>query len=226
MDGISIDRKEILCMLQLASSTLPVGAYSYSEGLEMLVEKGIVRDGETLRDWLRRSLGHGSIRVESAVLLRVYRCFRAGDDDGVRYWDAWLSATRETAELRLQSDQMGRSLLTLLRQIQPDLPDLFPDRCNYATAFAIGAIAWQMSEEIALLGYLQSWAGNLINAGVRAIPLGQTIGQKILRELQPDLLEAIDEILQLPDDRLGSWSWGLSLASMSHETQYSRLFRS
>jgi urease accessory protein len=221
-----LDKREILCLLQLASSSLPVGAYSYSEGLETLVDRGMIRDGETLQRWLSRSLRHGSIRVETAVLLRVYRCFRAGDLDGVRNWDAWLSATRETAELRQQSAQMGRSLLNLLHHLQPDLALPLTDSCEYATAFALGSAGWGMGEEMAILGYLQSWSSNLITAAVRTIPLGQTTGQAILMRLQPDLLAAIEEIRQLPDDGLDSWSWGLSLASIAHETLYSRLFRS
>ncbi|MEG3435939.1 urease accessory protein UreF [Pannus brasiliensis CCIBt3594] len=221
-----LDKKEILCLLQLASSTLPVGAYSYSEGLETLVERGVISGAETLGDWLGRSLARGSIRVETAVLRRVYHCFRAGDLAGVTRWDAWLSATRETAELRQQSAQMGRSLLKLSIELHPDLTVPFADGCNYATAFAIAAVTWEISEETAILGYLQSWASNLITAGVRTIPLGQTAGQSVLLKLQPRLLRATEEILQLPDDRLESWSWGLSLASIAHETQYSRLFRS
>jgi urease accessory protein len=221
-----IDKRELLCLLQLASSTLPVGAYSYSEGLETLVERKMVRDGETLATWLERSLDHGSIRVETAVLRRIYRCFGPENFTEIIAWDRWLSATRETAELRQQSHQMGRSLLKLLHELQPTLPDIFPDACNYATAFAIGSAQWHISEETAMLGYLQSWVSNLINAGVRLIPLGQTLGQSLLWKLQPCLLRVTDEILQLSDEELDSWSWGLSLASMNHETQYSRLFRS
>jgi urease accessory protein len=218
--------REILSLLQLASPALPVGAYSYSEGLETLVERGIVRDRATLRDWLRRSLTTGSIRLETAILARVYRCCRSGDLAGVETWDAWLSATRETTELRQQSAAMGRALGKLLGELSPDLPGPLPAPCNFATAFAIGSARWGLAEETAILGYLQSWASNLISAGVRAVPLGQTSGQSTLRELHPDLLRATEEILQLPDDGLESWNWGLSLASAAHETQYSRLFRS
>jgi urease accessory protein len=220
-----LDKKELLCLLQLASPTLPVGAYSYSEGLETLVEKGIIHNGTTLNDWLRRSLGQGSIRLETATLIRVYRCFCQKDFTKLNYWDNWLSATRETAELRQQSGQMGRSLLNLLRELAPALDNL-PEQANYVTAWAIGAAHWQIAEELAVLGYLHSWVSNLINAGVRLIPLGQTLGQSLLIDLQPSLLTAAKDILSLSDDNLASWSWGLSFASMNHETQYSRLFRS
>ena len=206
-----LNQKEILCLLQLASPILPVGAYSYSEGLETLVEKGIISNSASLNDWLERSLCQGSIRLETAVLVRVYRCFCQEDFTKLNYWDNWLSATRETAELRQQSWQMGRSLLNLLRELAPARDNL-PEQANYATAFAIGASHWQIGEELAVLGYLHSWASNLINAGLRLIPLGQTRGQALL--------------IGLADENLSSWSWGLSFASMNHETQYSRLFRS
>jgi urease accessory protein len=220
-----LDQKELLCLLQLASPILPVGAYSYSEGLETLVEKGIISNSASLNDWLERSLCQGSIRLETAVLLRVYRCFCQEDFTKLNYWDNWLSATRETAELRQQSWQMGRSLLNLLRELAPARDNL-PEQANYATAFAIGASHWQIGEELAVLGYLHSWASNLINAGLRLIPLGQTPGQALLIGLQPSLLTATADIISLADENLSSWSWGLSFASMNHETQYSRLFRS
>ncbi|TRV03292.1 MAG: urease accessory protein UreF [Microcystis wesenbergii Mw_MB_S_20031200_S109] len=220
-----LDQKELLCLLQLASPILPVGAYSYSEGLETLVENGIISNSASLNDWLERSLCQGSIRLETAVLVRVYRCFCQGDFTKLNYWDNWLSATRETAELRQQSWQMGRSLLNLLRELAADRDNL-PEQANYATAFAIGASHGQIGEELAVLGYLHSWASNLINAGLRLIPLGQTLGQALLIGLQPSLLTATADIISLADENLSSWSWGLSFASMNHETQYSRLFRS
>jgi urease accessory protein len=219
------DKKELLFLLQLASPTLPVGAYSYSEGLETLVERGIIRNDTTLNDWLQRSLLQGSIRLETAIFLRAYRCFCQRDFIKLNYWDNWLSATRETAELRQQSWQMGRSLLKLLSDLPPPIENL-PEQANYVTAFAISAAHWQISEELAVLGYLQSWVSNLINAGVRLIPLGQTLGQSLLINLQPSLLTAVEDIINLSDQNLASWSWGLSFASMNHETQYSRLFRS
>jgi urease accessory protein len=122
---------------------------------------------------------------------------------------------------------MGRSLLKLLSELPPPIElDKLPEKANYATAFAIGAVHWQISEELAVLGYLQSWVSNLINAGVRLIPLGQTVGQSLLINLQPSLLTAATDILSLSDENLENCSWGLSFASMNHETQYSRLFRS
>jgi urease accessory protein len=161
-----------------------------------------------------------------------------------------LSALRETEELRLQSWQMGRSLLGLCRQLEPDLPDwLTPllnhwqqnlnqrdnDRINagvnYGIIFGLIAALWQLHRTTTAFGYLQAWATNLVSAAVRLIPLGQTQGQRTLQALYPQLHRTTQQLLTADRDSLGygNWSscgWGLSLASMGHETQYSRLFRS
>jgi urease accessory protein len=228
----------LLRLLQLASSTLPVGAYSYSEGLELLVEKGSIKSATTLQDWMTQELHHGALRMEVSIMLRAYQATvdRAGEQ--LLYWNQWWSAARETEELRLQSWQMGRSLLRLFLDLEdplsnttidktwPVLQELFGQDCNFAIAFGIMATAWQIDPTDAVLGYLQSWATNLISAGIKLIPLGQTAGQQLLLDLQPILETSAQDILELPDEALESCGWGLSLASMAHETLYSRLFRS
>lgn len=217
----------LLRLLQLVS--VPVGAYSYSEGLETLVELGTIKNDADLKQWLENSLRCGAVRVEAALAVRAYRAAHLGDREALDYWNAWASAAKETEELRLQSWQMGRVLVRLLQDIQPgkflqSLEELHP--CNFAIAFGLAAVHWQIEEEAAVLGFLHSWATNLINAGVKLIPLGQTAGQRLLFNLYPDLTAVAQEVLKLADDDLNSCSWGLALASMAHETQYTRLFRS
>jgi len=219
----------LLHLLQLVSPALPVGAYSYSEGLEFLVEQGHIGDRQTLQNWLSQELRHGSIRIESAILWRAYYCLAQSDLAGVQYWNQWLSATRETRELRQQNWQMGQSLCRLLADLVPSLRPQLQEiglPCNFAIAFALASYAENIAPETALLGYLCSWSANLISAGIRLIPLGQTEGQQIQRSLQGELTLATQAIRQLSDEDLGSCSWGLSLASMGHERQYTRLFRS
>jgi urease accessory protein len=228
----------LLRLLQLTSPALPVGAYSYSEGLEWAIDRGHITSAMQLQDWLSQDLRHGGIRIEGAVMVRVYRGIEAGDHGAVSHWNQWLSASRETEELRRQSWQMGRSLLRLLEDLELedfafgidrlelgiDRVDLTP--CNFAVAFGIVAHRWQIPIEEALIGYLQSWSSNLISAGIKLIPLGQTAGQQLLLNLSPALMEASRAIPALADDELRSSNWGMILASMGHETQYSRLFRS
>lgn len=227
----------ILNLLQLSSPALPLGAYSYSEGLETLVETQVITDQYSLENWLKQELSCGAIRLESAVMVRAYRSFVNQDINGLIYWNQWSSAAKETAELRQQSWQMGNTLMQLLVNLAKvnqnsdniNVQDYFntiQKPCNYAIAFGMGTAYWQINLNDALLGYLHSWATNLINAGVKLIPLGQTAGQILLFSLQAQIQETTEQVLQLEDDKLCSWNWGLSLASMAHETQYTRLFRS
>lgn len=222
----------LLSLLQLASPALPVGAYSYSEGLEALVEADRLNNAEALHHWIAQELYCGAVRLETAVMLRGYQAAIAANSVELITWNHWLSAARETEELRSQSWQMGRSLLRLFLDLQPAFAQspgaiaLYEDNCHFAIAFAVVAAAWQIESRSAVLGYLYSWSANLVNAGVKLIPLGQTAGQQLLIQLQPILASATETILGLADDDLSSCGWGLALASMTHETQYSRLFRS
>lgn len=233
MESIPINKTDhaLLCLLQLASPALPVGAYSYSEGLETLVDTGKIDNEPRLKQWLTQELRYGAIRVEAAVMVRAYHSARLGDTEALGYWNNWLSAFRETEELRQQSWQMGRSLIRLLVKLQP-LETRFlhlvalGNPCNYAIAFGLAAAHWEIDAPVAILGYLHSWATNLITAGVKLIPLGQTPGQQMLLKLHTDFSFATKEILALEDDDLDNCGWGLALASMAHETQYTRLFRS
>jgi urease accessory protein len=229
MDTITLTDPNLLCLLQLASPSLPVGGYSYSEGLETLVEDGAIAQRENLKHWIEMELRYGAIRMEAAVMLRGYYSVQARDLQSLSRWNHWLSAARETEELRASSLGMGRSLMRLLVELQPQIQgiaDAVGNCCNYAIAFSIAAAHWQINIQAALLGYLFSWANNLITAGVKLVPLGQTSGQKLLLELQPLLSHATTQILNLEDDELSCCTWGLSLASMRHETLYTRLFRS
>jgi len=220
----------LLHLMQLVSPTLPVGAYSYSEGLETLVQSGNLANAESLQRWLVQELRHGAVRLETAVMVRVYQAAIASSDlTALSYWNQWLSAFRETEELRQQSWQMGRSLSRLLLELQPQVAEQLQacgEPCNFAVAFAIAAHSWQIDCKTMILGYLHSWATNLINAGVRLIPLGQTAGQRLLFNLYAEVEAAASAILEIKDEELGNCSWGVAIASMNHETLYSRLFRS
>jgi urease accessory protein len=224
--------RALLRLMQLASPTLPVGAYSYSEGLETLVDRGQITSAKDLDDWLMAELTYGSVRIDGALLLRAYQATKARDFGRLTDWNAWLSAARESEELRSQSLQMGRSLLKLAADLhwitdaQLPLIRFQTDGCHFAIAFGAIAAIWELDTRSALLAYLQSWGNNLIAAGIKLIPLGQTAGQRILLELSDRLPEISDRIAQLADVDLTSSTWGLSIASMGHEIQYSRLFRS
>lgn len=219
-----------------------MGGYSYSEGLESLISQGIIHDRVTLQAWLSRELQAGSIRIETAVMERAYLAAVGFEEEAMlgqsadgsavarlQYWNQWLSAARETEELRQQSWQMGGSLTKLVVELTPAIQDLIISigrPCNYAIAFGATAQYWQIDLHSTIAAFLHSWVTNQIGAGIKLIPLGQTAGQQILWQLQEllDLLSAT--IPALADEDLYTCSWGLSLASMQHENLYSRLFRS
>lgn len=226
---ITLTHNNFLGILQLASPALPVGAYGYSEGLEMLVENGTITNIENLKDWLKSELIYGSIRLDAGVIVRAFNAAKTDDLKALKRWNLWLSAARDTEELRAANWQMGRSLMQLLGKLEPEILPLvkavgYPS--NYAIAFAIVCAYWDINIQACLLAYLHSWANNLITAGIKLIPLGQTAGQELLLGLQPLLTTTVEEILLMEDDDLGCCNWGLSLASMQHEIQYTRLFRS
>ncbi|MDX2228735.1 MAG: urease accessory protein UreF [Leptolyngbyaceae cyanobacterium bins.349] len=222
----------LLRLLQLASSTLPVGAYSYSEGLETLTDQGHMTDQAALEHWLTRELQYGSARLDAAIVLRSHRAIAMQDWPALIAWNRWLTAARETEELRAQNEQMGRSLLKLWGDLHPELATLpaiatlQAEGCQFAVAFAIAAQQGQLDEQSTLLGYVYSWVANLVSAGIKLIPLGQTAGQQTLVNLQPQIEQTVADVLQLADESLEVCGWGLAIASMIHETQYSRLFRS
>ncbi|WP_448560574.1 urease accessory protein UreF [Trichothermofontia sp.] len=219
----------LLTLLQLASPALPVGAFSYSEGLETLVTQGVITDAIALEHWLTQELQYGAIRIDGVVLLRCYQAFYEQDQAKLRHWNQWLSAMRECEELRQQSWQMGWALARLLPELYPSLAPwlaVCQPNCNFAAAFGLVAAQAEIPPEMAIVAYLHSWSTNLINAGIKLIPLGQTIGQVLLFRLQIPILEATAAILSLVDDDLDSCNWGISLSSMQHQEQYSRLFRS
>ncbi|MGH8807035.1 MAG: urease accessory protein UreF [Noviherbaspirillum sp.] len=221
----------LLHLLQLASPSLPIGAYSYSQGLEAALEKGLVKDEASARDWIVDTLHHVVARFEAPVLWRLLQAFSARDADAVTAWTERFIAARDTAEFRAETIQMGYSLAKLaidlklgdgalldILKAQPEVP--------LPTALAYAAVALNVPHDAALLGILFSWAENQVLVGVKSVPLGQVAGQRLLLSLRPELESAAQQAQQLADHELSNWSPGLSLLSMQHEVQYSRLYRS
>lgn len=222
-----LQAQALLSLLQLASPALPVGAFNYSEGLEALTAQERLRTAADLEHWLVQELRCGAVRLEGAIAIRAHHSIHQPEQ--LRYWNQWLSAVRESEELRQQSWQMGRALVRLLQTLHPELNPILATAgapCNFAVAFGIAAAHRQIPATAMLLGYLHSWASNLVNAAVKLVPLGQTEGQTVLAALTPEITAATATIQQLSDEQLGCSGWGLTLAGMQHETLYTRLFRS
>jgi len=215
-------------LLQLASPALPVGAYSYSQGLEAAVEAGIIRDAAGAQRWIGDVLALSVLGMEAPLLLRLIAAWEASDESAVRHWNDELVASRETAELRAETLQMGYSLRLLLRSLgvegAPRL-DAF-EELAYPTAFAFAVAAWRIDAREALAAYLFAWIENQVLAAVKTVPLGQTDGQRILLDLAQRIAGGVESAAALGDEDLSNLAPGLALLSARHETQYSRIFRS
>jgi urease accessory protein len=222
-------------LLQLASPALPVGAYSYSQGLEAAVEAGLVTDAASARRWIGDMLRHSMARLEAPLWCRLHATWQAGDAGAAREWNDWFIATRETAELRAETLQMGYSLARLLGDLAGE-PGGFEagarrplrafDEIAFPTAFAFAAVQWGVAARQGLNAYLWSWLENQVMAAVKAVPLGQTEGQRLLARLGSEIVINLDKILATDVNEMSNYCHGLAVASSRHETQYSRLFRS
>jgi urease accessory protein len=223
----------LLRLLHLASPGLPVGAYSYSQGLEAAIDAGHVRDEGSALDWIRHVLGFSMAYLEAPLFCRLYDAWKDGDRDRADHWSAWFLAARDSAELRAETVQMGFSLARLLRDTFPAdaraawLPARVSDTAlPYPGALAAACVMLATPREASLHACLFSWSENQVLAALKAIPLGQAAGQRMLFALEPDILAAAASALALEDDAIANWTPGLSLLSMHHETQHSRIFRS
>lgn len=213
-------------LLQLASPALPVGAYSYSQGLEAAVEAGVVRDAASARRWVEDILDLAVARMEAPLFLRLCQAWRVGDAAAVARWNVLFLASRESAELRAESAQMGYSLVRLLGELGEGVDPGAWDEISFPAAFAHAVACWNIEPADALIAYLWCWVENQVMAAVKAVPLGQTDGQKMLFALGGRLPEVAALAATLDDEALSNLAPGLAILSARHETQYSRLFRS
>ncbi len=221
-------RLPLLRLLHLVSPSLPIGAFTYSQGIEWAVEAGWIRDVRDLEDWLADQVHSTLARVDLPLLLRMAGAIADNDSARLKRWSDWLIACRETSELRQEEANRGRALADLL--VKLDLPDavLWRNdlvRCQSA-GFAFAASRWQIAPDEAALGYGWSWLENLALAAVKIIPLGQTAGQQVLHRLANKLPATVSTAQTLTDGEIGASNPALALASSRHETQYTRLFRS
>jgi urease accessory protein len=218
-------------LLQLASPALPVGAYSYSQGLEAAVAAGIVQDAPAVAKWIGDVLQYTIARLEAPILLRLIDGWRANDYASVNHWNALFLGARETAELRAETVQMGFSLTKLLGELddidKETLAQLTQlNEAAFPTAFSLAVAQWEILPADALIGYLWAWLENQVTAAIKTVPLGQTEGQRILLRLGAKAVKVAERAATLGADELGSFAPRLAILSSAHETQYSRLFRS
>jgi urease accessory protein len=206
----------LLALLWLASPALPVGGFSYSEGLEAAVDAGLVTGEAPAGEWLAQQLHLTLARAELVVVRDAMAAWQRDDLDAIRVLDAWVLRTRETSELRQQTQQMGRSMGALSAKEGPSF--CFP------VAWARAAAKSRLETRAALLAFAFGWAENMMQAAVRLVPLGQSAGQRILSRLSGEIPAAVEHAMACDEPQ--TFSPMLAILSSRHENQYSRLFRS
>ena len=220
----------LLQLIWLASPALPVGGFSYSEVLESAVECAGITTESLASDWLDDQLHLTLARGDLAVMAQAIPAWRESDLQRLAQLNDWVLQTRETSELRLQAEQMGRSLLDWLRNHDGSNPDHIAAcarmQPTYPVAFSLAASQTAAPVRDCLLAYAFGWAENMMQAAIKSVPLGQSAGQRILARLARDIPAAVEAALQLPDSERQAFSPMLAILSAQHETQYSRLFRS
>ena len=219
-----------VALMWLASPALPVGGFSYSEGLESAIEHGLVRDEGSCARWLLDQLMLNQARGDMAVLAQAIPAWRQMDVPRLTELAQWVMCTRESAEMRLQTEQMGRSMQDWLKNLGT-APDAALDVLNrlppnYPLAQALALSVPDVSVAQALRAYAFAWAENMTQAALKAVPLGQNSGQRVLSGLAQSIEAAVHGAMQLSDDQRQAFSPMLAILSARHEHQYSRLFRS
>jgi urease accessory protein len=218
-------------LLQLASPALPIGAYSYSQGLEWAVDAGTVRDAATAATWIGDLLDLVVAPGEAAVAWRLLNARERRDWREFARWNTWFCASRETAELRAETEQMGAALIKLavaLELFDRETTEQLA-RCPAVAlpaAFALSARAYGIGSDAALVAYVWTWLEAQVAAAIKCVPLGQVAGQRLLKSLGARIPGAVAGARATIDDDVTSFAPGLALASARHECQYTRLFRS
>ncbi|MGS0689401.1 urease accessory protein UreF [Shewanella sp. 30m-9] len=217
-----------LRLYQLISPSLPVGGFTYSQGLEWAIEKGWVTTPQALEDWLKSQMLASLTSLELPILVRIQGYLAADDYVQAQAWCNYLAVSRETKELRLEEHQRGIAFVQLLPTLgialTPELTTMV--KTTQLAAFALGINQWQIPLDKALGGYLWSWLENAVVVGIKLVPLGQSAGQQLLMSLAESIPAAVEKALTMADEDIGSFTPAQVMASCRHEHQYTRLFRS
>lgn len=233
-DDISVGGSQLVRLMNWLSPSFPVGAYSYSHGIEYAVETGLIRDRSTLRDWIAEVVESGTGRVDADLYRAAHEAVRNRDEVLFVWALERGDAMRATRELGEETENQGQAFLAAIARPWPAAG--LDWACEQAEAqqrpmvypVAVGAVtaAQDIPLKPALAAYLHALAANLVSAGIRVIPLGQSDGQQALADLEPVILDATAQALERDREDIGQAALMVDWASARHETQYTRLFRS
>lgn len=216
----------LLSALYLASPSLPIGAFAYSQGLESAIDMGWVTDESSLQQWLGGVLLEGLTQLELPILVRCLKAAADEDKAALCRWNDILYANRETKELLLEEEQLGQSLLRLMSSLEKVSRDSVPEKPAYLVMYAVACDRLGLDELHAMTAFLWGWLENQVTVACKTIPLGQTSAQKVLMAVMPLFEESLSQARHVNEEKIGATLPGLVMASAFHETQYSRLFRS
>ena len=223
-----LQNPSLLKLIRLTSPSLPIGGYSYSQGLEFAISSGWVHDVSTASDWIQGLLKNSLINLDLPVLKKLYEAWQEFDTERVCHWNDFLSANRDAFELQEEDRQIGKALARLLVDLDLEEAKSFlkPPYGGFLTLYSLAAVRWNISLNDAANGFLWMWSENKVLCAMKLIPLGQTDGQKILSTVIETISHVVMQGLDLSDEDIGYTAPGQGIASALHETQYTRLFRS
>ncbi len=228
-EGDALSSPALYRLLAWLSPAFPVGAFSYSSGIEWAVEAGDIKDAETLKGWLGVMLAGGGGFCDAVLFVHAHRA--VGDDKALRAVAELAAAFAPSKERHLETTAQGNAFVEAARAAWPTpalerLKDIWDGPVAYPVAVAVAAAGHGIALTPALAAFLQAVAANWVSAGVRLIPLGQTDGQRVLAALEPTVATTAQHALKTALDDIGSSAFRADLAGARHETQYTRLFRS
>ena len=230
VDG-DVDAAALYRLMDWLSPAYPIGAFSYSSGIEWAVEAGDIKDAESLRQWLAVMLGEGSGFCDAVFFVHAYRAIVANDAAALRAVAELAAAFVPSKERLLETTTQGRAFLDATRAAWPcdaiaRLEAAWPGAVALPVAVGVVCAGHAIGGDASLHAFLHAQTANWISAGVRLVPLGQTDGQRVLAALEPVVAATAVRAIKTPLDEVGSAALRADLASMRHETQYTRLFRS
>jgi urease accessory protein len=227
----ALDSVALFRLMAWLSPAYPVGAFSYSGGIEWAVEAGDIKDAQTLRAWLDVMMSEGGGFSDAILFVHAHRAITANDDAALRAVAELATALVPSKERFLETTAQGRAFLDATKAAWPRpalmrLEDVWKGAVALPVAVGIACAGHDIPCEPALGAFLHALTANWISAGVRLVPLGQTDGQRVLAALEAVVAATAQRALATPLDEIGSAAFRADLATMRHETQYTRLFRS